>query len=317
MACSQGALAKLLVEPGAATHTFDASSEIYDFLFEDIRKHGRLVGGRGIAGTRAQFANRMVEGSYFVGGTLATYTCAADLDLWLPRILGADEVATDTFNPAETLQAFGVMIDRVSGVFQYNDCYINRAVWRGKAGPGDGEPELVQQVLEIMGKSEDATVSWPGTPPTLSTASNRTPYILSHGVLTIGGTPFQFKDFVLLIDNHLEPRWVNSLTATAICPSDRTVLLRATLPFTAANDAVFSGIYKHASRHTGVTSTLVFTPTLYSGLSTTITLTGLQWVQESPVVQGKTEIELTVDFVARKTGSGHEIVVVNDSTVTV
>lgn len=311
--CAQGSQARMLIEPGALP--FDADSTAIEFLYEDIAKQGRLIGGRGIAGTRSQFANRMVEGSYAVTGTLGTYTSAADLDLFLPLVLGTAENA-DLFVPAEGVLPFYILIDRVGGIFQYNDCYVNRAVWRGGAGPGDSEPELIEQVLEIMGKSEDATVSWPAIPPAISTTSNRTPYILSHGVLTIGATPFAIKNFTLLVDNHLQPRWVNSLTATAICPSDRTVLLRVTVPFTAADDAVFSGLYKHASRHTGVTSTLVFTPTVVAGLSTTFTFTGLQWVQQSPPVRGKREIELTIDFVARKTGSNPEISVTNDSTVT-
>jgi hypothetical protein len=315
MGCSQGAHAGLLVEPGASPHTFDASSELYDFLFEDVRKDGRLIGGRGIAGTRSQFANRMVEGSYPVGGRIVTYTSAKDLDNWLPRVLGAAEAA-DEFDLDEALPAFGVMIDRVGGVFAYTDCKVNRCFWRAEAGPGDGEPELVEQVVEIMGLTEDATVSWPGTPPTFSTDSNRTPYILSHGVLTIDATPFQIKEFALLVDNHLMPRWVNSLTATALCPSDRTVALRVKVPFTAADDAVFSGLYKNANRHAGITSTLVFTPTVVAGLSTTFTFKGLQWVQQSPSVPGKREIDLTIDFFARRTGTDSELVVTNDSTVT-
>ena len=316
MGCAQGALSRLLVEPGTYPDpligAFDASSEIYDFNREDIRKHGILIGGNAITGTRSAFANRVREGSYEVRGRLSTYTCAADLDKWLPRILGADEVATDTFKLAELLPSFGVLIDRVSGCFLYAGGMVDTAVWRGRAGPGDGEPELVEQILDMQFRSEDSTVSFPATPPTLSTAANRAPYIVADSVLTIGSA-FQFHDFLVVVRNHLQPRWVNSLTPTGLCPQDRTVMVRATFPFTAASDAVLSGLYQLATRHTGVSATLVLRPS-GSAYGTTFTFTGLQWAQTSPVVHGKQEIVLNVDFIARKTGSADELVVTNDNT---
>jgi hypothetical protein len=311
MGCSQGALSKLLVEPGASPHTFDANSEIYDFLSESIQKQGNLVGGKGIAGTRSNFANRIREGSYTVGGKLSTYTCAKDLDFWLPRILGASENA-DVFDLDDALPSFGVMVNRVAGTFKYSDCYVDKAMWRCQAGPGDGEPEVVEQVLIIQALAEDSTASYPGSPPTLSTASNRNPYITADGVMTIGGTAYKFHDFIIVVDNHLQPRWVNSLTPTALCPQDRTVMLRVTFPFTAAADAILSGIYQNASRHSGVTADITMT---LSGVScsTKWQFTGLQWAQVSPEVPGKTDLRLTVDFVARKTGAASELVVTNDS----
>jgi hypothetical protein len=314
MPCSQGSQSRLLIEGGASPHVFDASSELYDFLYEDISKQGNLVGGKGIAGTRSNYANRIREGSYLIGGKLSTYTCPKDLDLWLPRILGAAEV-NDVFALDDALLPFGMLIDRVAGVFKYSNCYIDKAIWRCEAGPGDGEPELVEQVLIIQAMAEDSTAAWPVSPPALSVAANRNPYITADGILTIGSTGYVFHDFVIVVDNHLSPRWVNSLTPTALCPQDRTVMLRVTFPFTVAADAVLSGIYQNANRHTGVTATIVMTST-GAACSTTWTFTGLQWAQVSPTVPGKRDIRLTVDFVARKTGSAQELVVTNDSVVT-
>ena len=315
MGCSQGAIAKLLVEPGASTHTFDASSERYDFLYEDIAKSGRLVGGRAITGTRSNYAQRMRLGHYSVGGRLGMYSCAGDLDLWLPRVLGGAE-STDVFDVSDDLATngtFGILINRVGGTFEYSDCLVNSCFWRGKAGPGGNEPELIEQVLDIMSLDEDATTAWPVSIADLGTGDNRSPYIMGDSTVTIGGTAYPIKDFVILVDNRLQPRWVNSLAPSTVCPGDRIVMLRVTMPFTASSAAVFTGIYKNASRSTGVTSTIVFAPS-GKGYSTTFTFTGLQWVQTSPSVRGKREIDLVVDFVARKTGSASELVVTNDST---
>lgn len=312
MTCAQGADAQLLVEPGASTHTFDASSEYYDFLYEDVIKRGRLVGARAITGSRSQYARPTREGHYVIGGRLATYTNSADLDLWLPRVLGGAE-ATNVFDVTDALATngtFGMLIDRVGGIFQYDDCVVDKCFWRAQAGPGDAEPELVEQVLTVLGLTETLGTSWPGSPPTLSVAANRSPYIMADSVLTVDSVEYQIKSCVIVVDNQVRPRYVNSLSPTALCPSDRIVMLRVVVPFTSANDAVFSGLYQHASQLTGVSSDITFTNGSYS---TEFAFEGLQWVRTSPNVKGKREIELTIDFIARKTGSASEIVVTNVS----
>ena len=318
MGCAQGSQSKLLVEPGTSPYTFDSNSSRLDFLYEDIQKSGRLIGGRAITGTRSAYANRMRQGHYLVSGRLATYTCAADLHAWLPRICGASETGTGTFELGELIsgtdEEFGILIDRVGGIFQYDNCKVDSCFWRGQAAPGDAEPELIEQVLNIVSKEETLGTSWPSPEPSLSVADNRLPYIMADGTLTIGGTPYNFKSFVLLFDNRLQVRWVNSLAPNIICAGDRVVMLRVTFPFTASNDAVFSGLYQHASRHDGVSASLTFAVS-GKGISTTFTFTGLQWVQSSPVVSGKREIDLTLDFVCRKTAvSTDELVVTNDRT---
>ena len=106
--CAQGAMSRLYVEPGAAPHTFDSSSESYEFLYETLQKHGRIVGGSAIRGTRSSASERTRAGAYQVGGRIAMNVDAASLDLWLPRILGGTESA-DSFPLAESLPAFGVL----------------------------------------------------------------------------------------------------------------------------------------------------------------------------------------------------------------
>lgn len=305
--CAQGALARFLVEPGQSPYTFDASSEIYDFHSESLAKHGRIVGARGITGSRSQLIGLTRLGSYAVGGRISMPTNPYDLDNWLPRILGGTATG-DTFPLAESLPWFGVMFNRVTGTFVYEGCHVNRAVWRGTAGPADGEPELIEQILEIYCLDEDATATYPSTPPTLSQGTNRKPYIMGDGTLTIDGTTYNFQEFVLVIDNVLHPRWVNSLTPETLCPQDRVVTLRVRTPFTAD---VFSGLYANASAITGVAASLAFTN---GTVSTTFNFTNLQWADTSPVVPGKTEIPLYIDFVARSAGSG-ELSVTNDATV--
>lgn len=302
MGCAAGAQSKLLV---STSTTFNASSERYAFIYETIQKQGRIVGPRGITGTRSQPAERTKLGQYKVGGRLAMDTSPLDLDKWLPRILGAAE-DDDVFAVAETLPAFYTLINKVSAVFRYDSCYINRAVFRGEADP-EGEGSIIEFLLDIMAKDETLGVTWPDPEPALGVAAANAPYILHEGVLTIDSVAYPIRDFVLALDNHMEPRWVNSITATEICPQSRTVILRTTNPFTATE---YADLYNNTDARSGVAADLTFTN---GDFSTEFALAGLQWADTTPVVKGKFEIPLYLDFAARMKSTDREIVVTNVS----
>jgi len=304
MVCTQGAQARLIVD---AALPFDDNSEAYDFLYETMQAKKRIVGTRSIVGSRKQLVERTRSGTYATGGRLSMYMNPADLDAWLPRILGA-AAAGDTFATAETVPSFQMLIDKVGGILRYDTCYVNRAIFRARGGPGEDEGDLVEMILEIMATSETAGESWPGSPPSISVAANRDPFLFGEGVLTVNSNTHAINDFVLVIDNHLQPRWANSLTPTEICPTNRTIILRTTNPYTTTND---TQLYDTASID-GLAGTLQFTN---GTISTTFTFTGLQWGNQSPTVRGKREIPLYLDMYGRGKGGSADIEVTNDATV--
>lgn len=295
MSSSQGAQTALYVEPGAASHTFDTSSERYAFLSESIRKLGTIVESEGIRGTRSRHEVMTREGTYEVGGEIVLEPSPLDLDLWLPRILGAAE-STDTFALAETLPAFGVLVDREGGTFEYTDCKVNKATFRA------GANGLVQLALDIFGVTEVTGTSAPAV--SLGTAAGNYPYIFHDGVLTLQSSARAMMDFELVIDNRLSRRFTNSQTATDLTAQDRLITLRTTNPFTATE---MSALYNQAVG--GAAGTLVFTN---GNCSTTFTFGKLQVPAESPSIRGKQEVPLTLNMTARMTGSTRELVVTHD-----
>lgn len=301
--CSQGAQSKMAFD---ADSTFDASSIVTDYMYEGMKKEGRLVGGQGITGSRSRIVERVRVGAYPVGGKIGLQPGPGLLDFLLPRILGATEDADD-FDLAESLQSMSVMIDKVGSIFRYDNAYVNRAVFRATAGPGDNDPEIVELVLDLIAKTETGGLTWPGTVPALTITSNFMPYILSDAVLTIGGTPYQFKQFALVVENFLQTRWVNSLTANQICPRDRRVSLIIENPFTSTEYAAF---YGSSDQSTGLAATLVFTN---GTMSTTFTMPCLTWPDETPTVRGKQEIPYWIVFDALSSDADPELTVTNDS----
>lgn len=311
MACEdQGVFTRLLFEPAAAPHTFNASSERYEFLFENLAKHGRIIGGQGIRGTRAPSVERTRAGAYYTFGSITMNVDPLSLVTLLPKILGAAAVGT-TFSLDEAIPFFGVMIDRGADVFEYTDCKINRAIFRGRAPQlgEEGEPDLLTLQLDIVGTTESRAQDWPGTAPALSTSAAAAPYVFSDGVITLKAATWNITQFVLVIDNHLQARFTNSLTPTSICPRDRTVQLAVAVPWETAAAHVTTGLYEQALA--GAAGILTFTNGL---VSTRFDFGALQVPAESPTVPGKRGIDLELNMIARKTGTTPELVVTNDST---
>lgn len=304
MACAQGALSRLYVEPGSSPYTFDTNSETYEFLSEDLRKKGTVINTNGIRGTRSQHGSRSRLGPYTIDGSILFNPDPAMLDNWLPRILGANE-ATDVFAVAEGLQSFAVLMDRVTQTFEYKDCYVNRAVFQGRSNQFGGEPSPLVMNLDIVGKSRVTGTSAPNV--SISTASNTAPYIFEDGVLSMQSANRQIIDFALVIDNNLLVRFTNSLTATTICPQSRTVAFRCTVPYT--SDTPVTSLLDQSSF---AAATLTFTN---GTVSTAFALAQLEVESVDPVVRGKQEIVLELTGTARMTGATREIIVTNDSVV--
>lgn len=300
---TMGHQALIYIEPAASPHTFDAQSEVYEFISEGIKKTGVILDTNGISGTRSHAIERTKPGPYEVGGPLVINPSPIDLDAWLPRIMGTAEQATDIFNLAESLTTvgvFGVLKELQVENFQYTDCKVNSATFRASANG------LLELELDIMGLTEVKTT---GSAPTHTPgiATNNDPFAWQEGVVTLGGNPITCMSFEITIDNAIRRRFSNSITATDLTAGDRIVTAKFTVPYSTSNELA---LYDAAT--TGIAATVVFTN---GTITTTFTLGILQAPAITPVVGSKDEIVLLIEGIARMTGSTREIVIINDSVV--
>lgn len=282
------------ISMAAAGTAIGSYTEAMEIVSESVKKTGTILDTNGIRGTRSHASERTAAGTYSVAGQITLHPTPAVLDLLLPRILGANE-STDTFALADTLPEFDILIDRVAKRFVYGGCKVNKATFTGSSGG------LLQLVLDIVGKTE--TVSDTAFPSI--TAPTDPPYTFHMGALTLVSSSRSFFDFETAIDNVLATRFANSQTATDISPTDRIVTFKATTPFTSSE----VDLYNQALL--GSAASLVFTN---GNRSLTFTYGKLQFPDNSPVVPGKGEIPLTLDGIARMTGTTRELVVTNDPT---
>ena len=299
---AQGVFAKLCTEPGSSPYTFDTGSEPFAFFKENIQKRGVLWNPNVIRGTRSPCYSRTRVGAYTIGGTVVLPMNPADMTIWLPRILGAAASGT-TFALAESLPSFGVLVNRETQTFEYEDCYVNSALFRSRASANPNDPAWVELTLDIWGTDENTGTSYPVLTLDCTSIAYQ-PFVFSDGVVTLQSSVRKMMNFALLIHNHLERRFTNSLTATSIRPTNRTIALRTTNPFTADELDLYEQGYL------GAAGTLVLTN---STVSCTFTFAKLQVPPLSPVIGGKQEIPLYLDMFSRE-ASTKELIVTLDST---
>jgi hypothetical protein len=298
MSCGwNGALATLYVEPGDSPHTFDTSSERWEFLSESLKASRTLINSNAISGTRSQRSDRTRTGPYTVAGAI-DFECSPQwFDLWLPRILGAAE-ATDVFAVAETLPSFGVRIQRGGGVntSTYLDCKVNRGTIKGQSGG------VCMATVDIVGKTTTGGLAVPAV--AVGSTAAFTPYVFTDCVFNIDSTPFPISSFELTVDNVIASIFNNSLSATCLRETDRIVSFRFNSP---ATDDFWDAVFADNNLELSLAMT-------NGSRSCTIDVVNLQPSIEDATVSGKTEVRWDISGIARATASVKEIIVTNDNT---
>ncbi len=262
---------------------FKLNSVLYEYKSFSLGKHGTVLESGGIRGTRSHPVERTVDGEYTVSGSIGLEPGPTTLtNLW-PFILGTAGALT------ETVASFPVVVDQVAAVHTFPTCYVDRADFKGTQG------QLIAADLAIEGLTETISGSVSGT-PTLDL-----PFLFNNATLTVGGAPFQFREFALGINNFLKKdRFMNSISRTDLPALDREVSITLSLPYTSDTSALYS---------TGATSAAVVLTWLSGATTVTLTMAAVTFPAQPPGPMGRDEILLPLTGRAWKTGSTAEIVI--------
>lgn len=311
---SQGVFSKILFEPAAAPHTFDSSSEAYEFNSHNIRRYGRLGGHHGIRGTRSRPNVRVRELASYFYGTIRMYISPGDFITLLPKMIG-DSVSSNTYSLAEDVPYFGILCDMDNGVHEFKNCKVDRWLIRSRAPEmnEEGEPDMLELLLTILASDEATNTSWPGTPPSIgATATKDAPYAFSDcdGAVTINGEVRAIEEFAIGGNNFCYARYVNSLRPHSIKPRDREIGFACRVPWISTNDDAY------AMSAAGAVASVVFTN---ATVSTTFNFRRLHVPPQGPAPErGKNEISLELNGFATATSAALadlELQVINDATV--
>jgi hypothetical protein len=297
---AQGALAKLYHQEGSgASLTFDApTAEAMEFISENIQASQALLDTIGIRGTRSVPYGRTRLGVRTVGGSIVTNPSPAELNTWLPRFMGTAEAATDKFGLGDTFTAFGIYVDRVTEQFGYQDCFVTRASFRAQAGG------MVEMTLDIIGGDETKGYTPPSTAPTLSVTAAYEPLVF-HDACGAVDLPSldasEIFDMEITIDNAMDARFVNCVTTTSVTATDRVVTLSVTVPYDSKHEGLYRNASEPGSGGRGGPGSITFTNN--GDFSTQFDFASLDGPDVSPVVNGKQEIVLRLDYRARSTAT--------------
>ncbi len=279
----------------------------FPFFRESLQKKNTVHHPDVIIGTRGEVSERARFGPSFIGGWVVLSLTPGHMATIFPWLLGTDASGT-TFALAETLQTFGVLVDKVTGVHEFYDGYINRAVIHGKQnGPG-GPPNWITVAFQMIFKGYNPPSTADAFPTlTLGVTGEFAPLIFEDSVLTLGSAR-EVKEFTIDINNYIEPRWINSLLPSQLCPRRRTVTLTTVHPY----DSGTSSLYDPTITGVASTKTLAITN---GTVSITFTFGALQYPTVTPIVTGKQEINLQLQMSARSLSSTAALSVDIDSTV--
>jgi len=215
-----GAFAKLAVQGGPGPRTFDANSERYAFVKEDISPLHDWVGiDRNIGDLENTDSGGFLNSTMFAG-TILLEGSRRNIEKWLPRAMTSTETSSPwSTGPSQDDNEFDILIDRENGVFHYRDCLVMSATLFSS----DSENSLSMIVLTIVAKDAVLTTPWPSPEPPLDTTDASIPYVHFEMEFTFNSVPIAVERIVTTINNRLMPVANSSITAQKFRSRGRSV----------------------------------------------------------------------------------------------
>lgn len=307
---SQGFQGKLAIMAGANT-TWLTQGEMLEILSESITKTTGVIDTAGLRGSIMRSTQRHRDGVSAVGGEIMLNPSPRDMNVILPRLLDTS-TSTWTTKNFESIAAkyFHVLIDKVGDVFQYTNCLCPKVVIRGSEG---GIIEMVMSVIATDETTSPQTtfesLNYPATLDSSGTVSNSLPYMFYDSVLTLNGTVYQMYSFELTIEYMLDVKYRNSQTISSVCPTDRVITLKVSLPYYSGSPNTVT-LNATNSAITGSLNLAVST------FSTLFSFTNLKRVQtKTPSVPGRSEVLLDLEYHAYGIPNADSSSVVPEMTV--
>lgn len=296
MPCAQGALARLAMKEGTDEIDFSTGATGFPFFRESLMKRASNGVPEVITGTREEISERARLSPYFYGGWITLPLSPGHAAVLFPWILGADASGT-AYDLDNALQSLGVLVDKVTGTHEFYNGRINRAIIEGRGGVSGG-PNWITCSLQMIFmdyKDPASAESYPSL--TIGNTAGFAPMVFEDtdvsgtSQLVMGGSARECKSFRFDLNNHIEPRYVNALEPTALCPTKRTITLTTTHPY----DSGTSSLYNAAVAGAAGTLTIV-----NGNTSILFTFGKLHSDILTPVVGGKGEIDLQITSYARR-----------------
>ena len=277
MAESMGYKSAMAINPiGGGTTTFNGSSVRLEFLSHDIKETIALEQDEGLRGTRTRASERVALGNIAVGGSVTFEPTPVELEALMPFILGSASSA-GSYAVAETLPDLYMMIDQIAEVNTYL-LRVNKATFSGEPG------KKIQLKLDLVGKTmtTGAAGSFPGTVPAMDLSVRPYMFYDMGSGITIASTAYSIDKFELVIDNKIQPTYMQGQTATDLEPTDRVITLGIQTKYVSGTEtALFTAIRAGTAQSASISfvnnaNTMSFTFGKLVGMSQSVVVPGRQ-----------------------------------------
>jgi hypothetical protein len=307
--CAQPAFGRLAIKTGESPYTWSGGTRLR-YWRENVRYRGTWGHPNVIMGTLQEDSERVRRGPSLFAGVVTVPVNPAEMQILGPLFMGGSFAGT-TCPYAETVPTFGMLVDKVTDVYEYPNGVVNRILIHGQQRGPEGPPNWITMAVEVLFKDEIDGQSFPDALALPKTA-DYTDFVFEDLTLTILGAARAPKEFSLLIHRHQRARYVNSIKPNRFCTSGLTVVLTARFPFDDDH------LDLHDQPLAGASGSLALTN---GTVSTTFNFANLQSPPLTPENPGngqgdeEGEIDIVTTLVARKAGSTNAITLINDSTV--
>lgn len=286
---SQSTASRLMVADNAAITTNPLAVA---FSTCDLAGPQAIATHMGHRGTRQRSPCRARVVSSKSQGTIAGQFSVSEIDWFLPRAIGAagslGASGTTTIFPGETVSPWYALLDKVAGIWLYNNLRIASFDLSGQ------ETQYLNWSIACAGELETVWgTSWPSTPA----YECGTAFLFSDCVLTYGGTAYKIQSFRLSVNNGLDmQQYENSITPTRFEASDLAVQLSVQCAYRADTAALYNASLA------GATASLAFSNGATSGsVSYAFNFGNLKYRQGAPTVPAQGRINMPLQFEAFRT----------------
>jgi len=290
---SDGIYAMMAVDDAATPlySEYDSSSPCFPLLAEGSSLIQKIahVNTAGLNGEVDEDVEQTREGFKMVEGDISLALTPATIQEFMPRITGMAWNGSSKTWPVKTMPGnWHTIIHKDAKVFPYEDIQTNGFTLSSSAG------EITKFILSCMGKRRAALQdTWPsGLLPSIVT-----PYMHADAVVSVGGTAYKTRSFVLSHQKNLGPRHFDSNEPCGFKRNGKTTTtLQLVVPNTGTNlSALLAGAVPPAY----LSVSIVFSHP-DTDMSATVELPGWQIPPQDPAVNSG-EILLTLDGTCRRT----------------
>lgn len=282
---------------GGGTTTFNGSSFRFELLSHSLKETTDVLPDDGLRGTRTRNIERVATGNVHVAGQVKLQPNQAELEAFMPFILGAASSA-GSYAVSDTLPDMYMMIDNVAEVDTYL-LRVNKATF--ESGPG----KRVELTLDCVGKTltVGSAGSFPVTVPAIDIATRAYQFYDSASGLTVNSINYAIDKFVLTVDNKIEPTFMMGATATDLEPTDRIVTLSVQTKYVAGTEVT---LFTDNRAGTSRTGSIAFTN---GGNTFSFTFGKLLAPAESVVVPDRKHLRFPLTYQAYGVSTTKELVV--------